>query len=80
MIRRSGVKDAVAVSNTRREMPRRAANGQTRSMQPWKFAAAARIAAAVINGWPEAPDSPDHSGAPVWVRAVTGGMVPVVPE
>src|SRR6516165_1442466 len=43
-------------------MPRRAASGHRPSRQVLKFAAAARIACAVISGWPELPDCPLQSG------------------
>src|SRR4029077_12823173 len=45
-------------------MPRRAASGHRPSRQFLKFAAAARIACAVMSGWPELPDWPLQSGAP----------------
>src|SRR5262249_40450114 len=63
MIRRSGVSEAVCASGSARGTARRSASGQSDCKQVRKFAAAARIASAVINGWPEAPDSPLHSGA-----------------
>src|SRR6516225_6703927 len=47
-------------------MLRRAASGHMEAMQLSKFAAASRIALAVIKGWPEAPSSPLHGcGAPL---------------
>src|SRR5262249_40042111 len=55
-------------------MPRRAAAGHNRSMQPWKPAAAVRIASALISGWPEEPDSPLHCGT----GCAAGGSEPVV--
>src|ERR1700742_2160426 len=51
-------------------MPRRAASGHIPATHPLKFAAAARIAVAVIKGWPEAPSSPLQGGAP----AVPGAL------
>ena len=45
-------------------MPRRSACGHNPSRQLPKSAAAARIAAADINGLPDAPDCPLHSRAP----------------
>jgi hypothetical protein len=45
-----------------REMLRRAASGHIAATQLSKFAAAWRIAAAVISGWPEAPSSPLQGG------------------
>src|SRR5262245_11159619 len=82
MMRRSGVSPATLASNTSRGTPRCSASGQSSARQPWKLAAAARIACAVISGWPDAPDSPLHSGAadgagPVGA-APAGGTVPVV--
>ena len=61
-------------------MPRRAAAGHRRSRQLRKFAAAARIASAVMRGSPEAPDWPLHSGALAGGATATGGIVPVTPE
>ena len=46
-------------------MLRRAASGHIAATQLSKFAAASRIALAVISGWPEAPSSPLHGGAGV---------------
>src|SRR5579859_3043700 len=43
-------------------MLRRAASGHIEAMQLSKFAAASRIALAVISGWPEAPSSPLQGG------------------
>src|SRR5215204_5155412 len=63
MMRKSGVRPAVCWSKLTRDMPRRAASGQSPSMQAGKLAAAARIASRVISGWPEAPGCPLHSGA-----------------
>src|SRR5262245_6921563 len=45
-------------------MPRRAASGHLPATQLSQFAAASRIALAVIRGWPEAPSSPLQAGAP----------------
>src|SRR5450631_3278729 len=44
-------------------MLRRAASGHIEATQLSKFAAASRIADAVIRGWPEAPSSPLQGGA-----------------
>src|ERR1700720_3698685 len=44
-------------------MLRRAASGHIEATQFSKFAAASRIALAVIKGWPEAPSSPLQGGA-----------------
>src|SRR5882672_10489782 len=44
-------------------MLRRAASGHIAATQSLKFAAASRIALAVIRGWPEAPSSPLQGGA-----------------
>ena len=52
-------------SKLARVMFRRAASGHIPATQDSKFAAASRIAAAVIRGWPEAPSSPLHGGAGV---------------
>src|ERR1700722_9093157 len=57
-MRRSGVSPAVKRSKFSREMLRRAASGHIEATQLLKFAAASRIALAVISGWPEAPSSP----------------------
>src|SRR4051812_11734901 len=65
MIRRSGARSAVKRSKFSRVMPRRAASGHIAATQVLKFPAASRIAAAVINGWPEAPSSPLQGGAPL---------------
>src|SRR6516165_6363115 len=55
-------------------MLRRAASGHIEAMQLSKFAAASRMALAVINGWPEAPSSPLHGcGAPLVVDADGAG-------
>jgi hypothetical protein len=49
-------------------------------MQPRKFAAAARIAAADMRGSPDEPDSPLQSGPPAGEAMAAGGIVPVTPE
>src|SRR5664279_4138269 len=63
MMRRSGVSPAVKRWKLSREMLRRAASGHIEATQLSKFAAASRIADAVISGWPEAPSSPLQGGA-----------------
>src|ERR1700733_10475209 len=64
MMRRSGARPAVKRSKLCCEMPRRAASGHIEATQLLKFAAASRIALAVITGWREAPASPlQGSGA-----------------
>src|SRR5689334_22175486 len=81
MMRSSGVSPLVNFSKLAREMLRLAASGHMPSMQDSKLAAASRIAEACISGWPEEPDSPDHSfggaggGA---VGALGGGIACVV--
>src|SRR4051794_3092188 len=75
MIRRSGARPRVAAVKVAREMCRFAASGHRLSRQVWKFPAAARIASAVIEGSPDAPDSPlQGSGA---VLEAAGEIVPV---
>ena len=76
MIRRSGVTPAISWSNTWRDTLRCCASGQMPSRQARKFAAAARMAAACISGWPEAPSSPVHSRGAGSLRsaAVCGGV------
>src|SRR5713101_6034514 len=64
MMRRSGVRSRAWISKVSRDTPRRAASGHRPSRQVLKFAAAARIASAVMSGWPELPDCPLQSGAP----------------
>src|ERR1700693_6261764 len=55
-------------------MLRRAASGHIAATQLSKFAAASRIALAVISGWPEAPSSPLHGGgAPLAGSAACAG-------
>jgi hypothetical protein len=73
MMRRSGVSPATLASNTALVTPRRSAKGQSPARQLRKFAAAARIASAVIKGWPEEPDSPLHSGTGADGEAADGG-------
>ena len=51
-------------SKLARLTPRRSACGHKPARQLPKSAAAARIASAVISGWPEAPDWPLHSRVP----------------
>src|ERR1700742_4685138 len=46
-------------------MLRRAASGHIPATQLSKFAAASRIALAVIRGWPDAPSSPLQGSGPV---------------
>src|ERR1700742_1155986 len=54
-------------------MLRRAASGHIPATQLSKFAAASRIALAVIKGWPEAPSSPlQGSAAPLPVAGAGG--------
>src|SRR5258707_2866191 len=62
MMRRSGASPAVKRWKLCCEMLRRAASGHIEATQLSKFAAASRIAPAVISGWPEAPSSPLHGG------------------
>src|SRR5476651_729623 len=64
MIRRSGVNPSVKRWKLACEMLRRAASGHIEATQVLKFAAASRIALAVIRGWPEAPSSPLHGNGP----------------
>src|SRR5258706_11028084 len=63
MMRRSGSSPAVNRWKLCCEMLRRAASGHIEATQFSKFAAASRIARAVISGWPEAPSSPLQGGA-----------------
>src|SRR6267154_6516582 len=51
-------------------MLRRAASGHIEATHWSKFAAASRIALAVIRGWPEAPSSPLHGGGALPVSGV----------
>src|SRR5665647_292421 len=65
MMRKSGASPAVKRWKLSCEMLRRAASGHIEATQLSKFAAASRIADAVISGCPEAPSSPlQGSGAP----------------
>ena len=57
-MRRSGDSPAVKRWKFSCVMLRRAASGHIPATQLLKLEAASRIAAAVINGWPEAPSSP----------------------
>src|ERR1700726_4400078 len=63
MMRRSGVSPAVKRSKLSGEMLRRAASGHIEATQLSKFAAASRIADAVISGGPGAPSPPLQGGA-----------------
>src|ERR1700684_1505011 len=54
-------------------MLRRAASGHIKATQLSKFAAASRIALAVIRGWPEAPSSPLHGSGPLPVACDGAG-------
>src|SRR3954462_13560886 len=58
MMRRSGARPAVNRWKLACEMLRRAASGHIEATQLSKFAAASRIADAVINGCPEEQSSP----------------------
>src|SRR5688572_14766558 len=82
MIRRSGVSSATYRSKAARDTLRFAASGHMPSTQLRKLTAAARMALACISGWPDAPDSPDHSrGVGLGVTAgVCDGVDPVVPD
>src|SRR6187200_3377584 len=62
MMRRSGERSAVKRSKFACVTWRRAASGHIAATQFGKFAAACRIAAAVIKGWPEPPSSPLQGG------------------
>src|SRR5277367_3401100 len=59
-------------------MLRRAASGHIEATQLPKFAAASRIALAVIKGWPEAPSSPLQGCGPLLppVAAAGGAEAP----
>src|SRR5205085_7158411 len=72
MMRRSGVSSAVKRWKLACETLRRAASGHIEAMQLSKFAAASRIADAVISGWPEAPSSPLQGSG---VLAAGGGVL-----
>src|SRR6202040_880872 len=63
MMRRSGSSPAVKRWKLCCEILRRAASGHIEATQLSKFAAAWRIALAVISGWAEGPSSPPHGGA-----------------
>src|ERR1700686_223380 len=81
MMRKSGASPAVKRGKLACEMLRRAASGHIEATQLSKFAAASRIALAVISGGPEAPSSPPPgSGAPLAAGApcagATGGASP----
>src|SRR6476619_8454336 len=65
MMRRSGVSPAVKRAKLCCEILRRAASGHIEATQLSKFAAASRIAEAVISGWPEAPSSPLQGSGPL---------------
>ena len=74
-MRRSGVRPAVKRWKLSCEMLRRAASGHIEATQLSKFAAASRIALAVIRGWPEAPSSPlQGSGALLAAGAACAGL------
>src|SRR3984893_4666699 len=74
MMRRSGASPAVKRWKLSCEMLRRAASGHIEATQLSKFAAASRIALAVISGWPEAPSSALHgSGGPLAAGAPCAG-------
>src|SRR5260370_33653121 len=62
MMRKSGARPVVKRWKFCCEIWRRAASGHIEAPQLSKFAAASRIALAVISGWPEAPSSPLHGG------------------
>src|SRR3954463_3214834 len=62
MMRRSGARPAVKRWKLCSEILRRAASGHIEATQLSKFAAASRIAEAVISGWPDAPSSPLQGG------------------
>src|SRR3954452_3040350 len=80
MMRRSGARPAVNRWKLACEMLRRAASGHIEARQLSKFAAASRIADAVISGWPEAPSSPLQGGGapPPPGAACVGAEVPGV--
>src|SRR3954468_3052743 len=61
MMRRSGVRSLVNLSNPAREILRLAESGNIPSTQVSNLAAAARIALACMSGWPDEPDLPVHS-------------------
>src|SRR5580692_6303581 len=79
MMRKSGDRPVVKRSKLCCEIPRRAASGHIAATQLLKFAAASRIALAVIKGWPEAPSSPLQGCGPpppLPVAAAGGAEVP----
>src|SRR4051812_28341891 len=76
MMRRSGVSPPTYLSKLAREMLRLAASGHSPSRQDSKLAAARRIAAASICGWPDEPDSPVHSFGGVGAGTAAGGASP----
>src|SRR6202035_5219553 len=61
-------------------MLRRAASGHIEATQLSKFAAASRIALAVISGWPEAPSSPLQGWGPPAPGVACGGAPAFGPE
>src|SRR4051812_27332495 len=81
MIRKSGASPPVKRSKLACVMPRRAASGHIPATQFGKFAAASRMAEAVIRGWPEAPSSPlQGGGAPSGLGAACGEGADFCPE
>src|SRR4051794_24742777 len=81
MIRRSGSRPAVKRWKLASVMLRRAASGHIPATQFGKFAAASRIADAVIKGCPEAPSSPlQGGGAPSGPGAACVGFADFGPE
>src|ERR1035441_6791221 len=80
MMRRSGASPAVKLWKLCCEMLRRAASGHIEATQLSKFAAASRIALAVISGWPEAPSSPLQGWGPVVPGVACGGVPAFGPE
>src|SRR5882757_1336203 len=81
MIRKSGSRPVVKRWKFSWVTPRRAASGHIAATQLGKFAAAWRIALAVIKGWPEAPSSPlQGGGAPSGPVAACGGVADFDPE
>jgi hypothetical protein len=72
-MRRSGESPVVKRSKLACETLRRAASGHIEVTQLSKFAAASRIALAVIKGWPEAPSSPLHGNAALLVEPGAAG-------
>src|SRR5258708_35628736 len=81
MMRKSGSSPVVKRSKFCWVMLRRAASGHIEATQFGKFAAAWRIALAVIRGWPEAPSSPlQGGGAPSGPVAACGCGADFWPE